>query len=107
MVTIAEVRLYLKRGDWLESLDLKDAYRHVPIHPRFRKFLAFRIGKNSFQFTCLPFGLSLVPKVFFSRLTKVVASGLATLGVNTLMYLDAWMVVAPHSQLQNRTWLQQ
>lgn len=98
MLTIAQVRLHLKRGDWLASLDLKDAYWHVPIHPRFRKFLAFRIGKDSFQFTRLPFGLSLAPRVF-SRLTKVVASRLATLGVNTLMYLDDWLVVSSSQQV--------
>ena len=65
MLTFAQVRLHLQKRDWLASLDLKDAYWHVPICPRFRKFLDFQVGRQCLQFTRLPFGLSIAPKVFF------------------------------------------
>ena len=90
MVTVAQVRSALRKGDWLASLDLQDAYWHVPINRRFRRFLAFQVGAETYQFTRLPFGLSLAPRVF-TRLAKVVGARLAGLGIPTLMYLDDWL----------------
>ncbi|KAK3880633.1 hypothetical protein Pcinc_014878 [Petrolisthes cinctipes] len=97
MVSVAQVRTVLRKGDWLASLDLKDAYWHVLIHPRFRRFLAFQVGTETFQFTRLPFGLSLAPQVF-TKLVRVVASRLAEAGVPTLMYLDDWLLHAPSKE---------
>ena len=28
-----------REGEWVSSIDLQDAYLHVPIHPQYRKFL--------------------------------------------------------------------
>ena len=92
MLTLAQVRLHLQKG--LASLDLKVAYWHVPIAPRYRKFLTFQVGAQCFHFIRLPFALSIAPRVF-SRLAKVVATELVAKGVDTLMYLDDWLVVSP------------
>ena len=97
MVTVAQVRATLSKGDWLASLDLQDAYWHVPIHARYRRFLAFQVGSETFQFTRLPFGLSLAPRVF-TKLSKVVSTVLAKMGVTTLMYLDDWLVYSPSKE---------
>ncbi|XP_076030869.1 uncharacterized protein LOC143019053 [Oratosquilla oratoria] len=94
MVSVAQVRSVLREGDWLASLDLQDAYWHVPIHPRFRRFLAFQVGRETYQFTRLPFGLSLAPRVF-TKLARVVGARLAEAGVSTLMYLDDWLIHSP------------
>ncbi|XP_076052207.1 uncharacterized protein LOC143031779 [Oratosquilla oratoria] len=94
MVTVAQVRATLSKEDWLASLDLQDAYWHVPIHTRFRRFLAFQVGTETYQFTRLPFGLSLAPRIF-TKLSKIVTSVLADQGVATLVYLDDWLVYSP------------
>lgn len=85
--------LRLSKGVWLTSLDLKNAYWHVPIHPRFRRFLAFQVGSDTFKFSRLPFGLSIAPRVL-TKLTKVVAHRLVEWGVTSFMYLDDWLVFA-------------
>ncbi|KAK3883152.1 hypothetical protein Pcinc_012511 [Petrolisthes cinctipes] len=54
-------------------------------------------GTETFQFTRLPFGLSLAPRVF-TKLVRVVASRLAEAGVPTLMYLDDWLLHAPSKE---------
>lgn len=87
MLTLSHVHLGLRQGDWMAFLDLKDAYWHVPIHPRFRRFLAFQAGSETWQFTRLPFGLSIAPRVF-TRLSMVVAQQMAEKGIKCLMYLD-------------------
>ncbi|KAI2664097.1 Gag-Pol polyprotein [Labeo rohita] len=45
----------------LVSLDLKDAYFHIQIAPHHRRFLRFAFEGVAYQYTVLPFGLSLAP----------------------------------------------
>ena len=44
METLQSVLLSVRPGDWMVSLDLKDAYLQVPMHPDSRKFLRFLVG---------------------------------------------------------------
>ena len=39
---------------WMASLDLQDAYLHIPIRPTLHKFLAFRTGTQLWFFKVLP-----------------------------------------------------
>ena len=39
MLTIKQVLECVHQDDWFISIDLKDAYFHVPIIPKHRKFL--------------------------------------------------------------------
>ena len=93
MLSVAQVRLALRPGAWMVSLDLESAYWHVPVHPRFRRYLAVRVDDLVLQSTVMPFGLNIAPRVF-TKLTKVVASLLARHGVSSLMYLDDWLLQA-------------
>ncbi|MEL7522376.1 MAG: reverse transcriptase domain-containing protein, partial [Cyanobacteria bacterium J06553_1] len=76
---------------------LKDAYWHVPIHKRYRPFLAFSAGKRVYQFRVLPFGLNIAPRVF-TRILRPVHNALAQAGVQMLMYLDDWLVFASSAE---------
>lgn len=49
METATTVLSYLSQGDWLASLDLKDAYLHVPILPTHRPYLRFAFQGKSFR----------------------------------------------------------
>lgn len=87
MEGLDSVRILALQGDWLVKIDLKDAYLTVPIHPSQRKFLRFSWRKRSFQFRCLPFGLSAAPRVF-TKLLKVVVAFLREKGIRLVIYLD-------------------
>ena len=43
-------------GDYLVSIDLKDAYFSIRIFKPHRKFLRFKWSDQTYEFTCLPFG---------------------------------------------------
>ncbi|XP_069191191.1 uncharacterized protein [Procambarus clarkii] len=92
--TLSQVRLALESGTWMVSLNIRDAYWHVPVHPGFRDWLGFKVGRQAYRFRCLPFGLHLAPRVF-TRLAQVVVARLRLLGVRVLAYLDDWLVWAP------------
>ena len=54
METANKVRQSILPNDWAFSLVLTDAYLHVPIHWRSRKYLRFCIKGQTFQFKALP-----------------------------------------------------
>ena len=47
METVQSVLASVRQGDWMVSLDLKDAYLQVPIHPESRQFLRFSTSSLS------------------------------------------------------------
>ena len=47
MTTVNQVRQVVPDWSWMATIDLKDAYWHIPIHSRFRKYLAFQVERNT------------------------------------------------------------
>ena len=81
-------------GDWMVSLDLREAYLQVPMHPDSRKFLRFMVGGGKvYQFRVLCFGLSTAPQVF-TRVMAPVSAILHRMGVRLRRYLDDWLLQA-------------
>lgn len=48
MVILQEILPLLQKGDFMTSVDLKDAYFHIPIHPAHRKYLRFQFQGNQY-----------------------------------------------------------
>ena len=93
METVASVLLSVREGDFLASLDLKDAYFQIPIHGSSRKLLRFMSEGTVYQFKALCFGLSTAPQVFTRVFAAVSAWALAR-GIRLLRYLDDWLVLS-------------
>ena len=74
-------------GCFMASIDLKDAYYTVPIHPDFQKYLKFKFNGKLYQYTCLPNGLSSAPRLF-TKLMKPVYATLREQGHTNLGYID-------------------
>ena len=84
---------FVSLGDYMVSLDLKDAYFSVPIFRPHCKYLRFIWRDQRYEFTCLPFGYNLAPRVF----TKIFKPGVAQLRLNGLrivIFLDDILLVA-------------
>ena len=54
METQGSVRSAIRSQEWTVSIDIRDAYLHVPIRKAVRKYLRFVVNKQVYQFTCLP-----------------------------------------------------
>lgn len=67
--TVATVKASLRAGQWAFSLDMKDAFFQVPVHPSYRRYLRFSFEGKVYQYKVLPFGLCTSPLTF----TKVVS----------------------------------
>ena len=98
METPETIRLSLQQGEWVTSLDFSDAYFHIPIAQRSRKYLRFHLNKISYQFTSLPFGLATAP-LEFTKVVKEVKLMAQARGIRIHQYLDDWLLRAPSQEI--------
>ena len=93
METPETKRTSLQAGEWVTSIDFKDAYFHIPIHNQSRKYMRFHLQGQSYQFKALPFGLSTAP-MEFTVVAKEVKLMALQKGIRIHQYLDDWLVRA-------------
>ena len=91
METIKLVRQAMRLNNWAISIDLTDAYLHVPIHHQSRKYLHFVYEDQVYHFTALQFGMSL-SLLIFSKLMDVIAAFLRQHAISVFPYLDDWLI---------------
>ena len=75
----------------MASIDLREAYHQVPVHPASRHFLRFMFRDTVYQFKALCFGFSKAPQVFTWVMAPVSAI-LHSLGIRMCRYLEDWLV---------------
>ncbi|PIK50722.1 putative TBC1 domain family member 2A [Apostichopus japonicus] len=82
----------LRKGIWAATVDLKDAYLHIPMNREHRRFVAFQYADRDYLFRALPFGLSTAPRAF-TRVAGATVSFLRRREVVLYVYLDDWLIV--------------
>ncbi len=92
METLTSILQGLHKGWWMVSLDLKDAYLHVPIHPSHWRYLRFALRSPAgelivYQWKVLPFGLATAPRAF-TKLLAPLAAHLHLKGCLMYSYID-------------------
>lgn len=75
---------------YMASVDLKDAYFLINMHESSKKYLRFKFEQHTYEFQCLPFGLSSAPYIF-TKLLKPVVSYLRSKGFFIVNYLDDFL----------------
>ena len=95
----------LGQGTQLVKLDIKDAYRIVPVHPADYHLQGIAWRDNIYIDRALPFGLRSAPKIF-SAVADFLAWVLACEGVKfQLHYLDDFLLLATPNSSQGREFL--
>lgn len=101
--TVERASKLIKPGAFLAKVDLKSAYRHVPIHPSNYtatglKWTFTGNTQPTYLFdTKLPFGASRSPGIFH-RLTQSVTRMMSRRGFTVLAYLDDFLIIADTEQ---------
>lgn len=91
----AKAILQMGSGGLLTKVDIKSAYRIVPVHPEDRSLLGMRWDGALYVDAALPFGLRSAPKVF-TALADALEWRLRYEGVETIFhYLDDFLIVSP------------
>lgn len=84
---LRDLRHLLQRNDWMLSLDLQDAYWHIPVAQEHRKYLTFCIDGRTLQCAALPFGWKGSP-LTFTKVMRAFVKYLRSRGIRCLPYLD-------------------
>ena len=98
METPETIRTSLQQGEWVTSIDFKDAYFHIPIQEQSRKYLRFHVQGQTYQFKALPFGPSTAPLEFTVEAKEVKLMAIHE-GIRLHQYLDDWLVRATSHQV--------
>lgn len=90
--------LRLGRGSLLVKVDLKNAYRMVPVHPHDQHLLGIAWEGRTYVDRALPFGLRSAPKIF-KAVADMITWALHCAGIKHLIhYLDDFLFVgAPNT----------
>ena len=97
METLETIRTSLQQGEWVTSIDFKDAYLHIPIQEQSRKYLRFHVEGRTYWFKALPFDLSTAP-LEFTMVAKQVKLMAIHKGIRIHQYLVNWLVRATSHQ---------
>ena len=82
-------------GAMLAKVDIKSAYRIIPVHPEDRLLLGMRWREALYVDSALPFGLRSAPKIFNS-VADTLEWKLKHMGIQQVFhYLDDFLIVAP------------
>ena len=93
METPETIRTSLQTGEWVTSIDFKDAYFHIPTQSQSRTYMRFHLQGRSYQFKALSFGLSTAP-MEFTVVAKEVKLMALQKGIRIHQYLDDWLMRA-------------
>ena len=91
METLKSITAALRIGEWAFTLDLQDAYLHIPVYQYHRQYLRFCVQGHHYQFRAMPFGLATAPRIF-TKVMSAIGSFLHTRQIFMHMYLDDWLV---------------
>ena len=98
MDTSDVIKQAVSPGQWACSVDFSDAYHHIPMAPKHRRFLCFQVGFLIYYYWALPFGLSTAPRVFTKVMAPVKNWARQRLFL-LFQYLDDWMNSCPTQNL--------
>ena len=83
----------IKPNMWMCSLDIKDAYYSIPIHPEDQKYFAFEWESVTYVYTVMPNGWAQAPYIF-TKLLKPVFYHLRAKGFISSYFIDDSLLLA-------------
>eukprot|EP01012_Entosiphon_sulcatum_P026216 TRINITY_DN3161_c0_g1_i12.p1 TRINITY_DN3161_c0_g1~~TRINITY_DN3161_c0_g1_i12.p1 ORF type:complete len:671 (+),score=49.04 TRINITY_DN3161_c0_g1_i12:806-2818(+) len=101
--------LQLREVEWGTTLDLRDWFFHLGIHPRLGRWMRLRVGAHGYQFRALPFGYQASP-YWTTKVSKIVQNELERKKIIFNWYVDDIIIlganptiVAEHTTVVLRT----
>ena len=91
----------LSGSEFFTTIDLKDAYFTIPIHPDHYKYLRSEWNSTLFEFICLPFGLSSAPRVF-TKVLKPFVGSIRNKRIRLVIYLDDMAIISSSRELSSQ-----
>ena len=97
---IKTVLEYIKPGDLMVTVDLKDGFYHIPVNNDDRRYLGFRFGRKTFRFKSLMFGLNASP-YYFHKVLRAVVKYLRGKGLRVVLFVDDFLLLAQPDEMES------
>ena len=97
-----QVRLQIRKGDWMTKGDLKHGFHHVAMRREHQKFLGFQHEGRWYQYTTMPMGSSSSPYVFCRMLRPVLEHIREKLKIRIVWYVDDFLIMAESKEEAER-----
>jgi len=91
--SVAQVKSFLQKGDFITSIDVKGAFFHIPIAPNSRYWLQFIADGTIYHFQTLPFGVTTAPYIWTKVLAQII-NHLRRRGIRLSVYMDDILIAA-------------
>ena len=106
MEGIELVKSLVRREDYMISIDLTQAFYHVPVSSYYRRFFAFDFMGKRYCFKCLPFGLTASSRIFTKVLRPIIKLARCR-GIRIVAYLDDILIITSSREqtVQHATYL--
>jgi hypothetical protein len=100
------VKSMIRCGDYMISIDLNQAFYHIPLAESQQLYFTFNFQAKQYCFTCLPFGLTASPRIF-TKVLKPIIKMARTGGIRLVAYLDDLLIMASSKKeaLRQKDWL--
>ena len=87
MESINQVIDIVRPNVYMASIDLKDAFYSIPIHPEHQKYLKFVVLSKILQYVCMPNGYGPAMRIF-TKVSKVTFSQFQRKGFISVVFVD-------------------
>ena len=85
----------IQQDDYINTVDLKDCFFHLPVHPSFRDFLGVFFEGKFYRWAVLPFGLNMSP-YFCNKILRPIVQFLRDVHhLRVQCYVDDWIILSP------------
>ena len=103
MPTLKNVQQLIQQGDFAFSIDLQDAYLHVPIVKHHHCFLHFVWHNVPYQWKVLQFGLATALRVFTSSQNLFCSFAIARACILLFIWMTSWSLFTLSGQVRGHT----
>lgn len=87
------VKGLIQRKDYMVSIDLKDAYYHIPLHPDVQKYFVFDFNYERYCFQCLPFSLTTSLWTFKTVLQPIIEL-IRSIGIRIVVHCNDMLIMS-------------
>jgi hypothetical protein len=93
----------LEYNDQMTTIDIKDCFYHMRIHPKYREYLGFSFGGQFYRFCVCPFGLNMSPFYCNKLIRPVIAYARSCLNIRCQVYVDDFLICASKTEITDHT----
>lgn len=89
--------------DLMTSIDIRNCFHHIPVHPMYRDYLGFMFDGKFYRWCVTPFGLNVSPFYCNKFLRPIIAYLRSILNIRVQVYVDDFICLSKSTSVTDHT----